>query len=70
MGFNMGLASVCVYVCVCVCVCVGGAEEVGVVKRKGVGAGRADTFCGEADGNVPSWETTTRVPSELSKVCK
>jgi len=33
-------------------------------------AGGADTFCGEADGNVPSWETTTRVPSELSTVCK
>jgi hypothetical protein len=33
-------------------------------------AGRADTFCGEADGNVPSWETTTRVSNELSTVCE
>ena len=33
-------------------------------------AGRSDTFCGEADGNVLSWETTTRVSSELSTVCK
>ena len=42
-------------------------EEEGGKKKD---AGRADTFCGEADGNVLSWETTTRVSSELSAVCK
>jgi hypothetical protein len=47
MGFNMGLASVCV----CVCVREGRRRGKGGKKKD---AGRADTFCGEENGNVLS----------------